>query len=124
VNENLVDDCRVLNTGYHPGFAAALLASRHIDVEDPLEALGPGHGPMALFGYLALIFLPCTTLATFGRCYINPIFVIWTMRRSDKHAMEAGQVYPRFGYQGCQLGNEIQRIEDDVSERRPVVPSL
>jgi len=85
---------------------------------------GAGHGPMALFGYLALIFLPCTTLATFGRCYINPIFVIWTMRRSDKHAMEAGQVYPRFGYQGCQLGNEIQRIEDDVSERRPVVPSL
>ena len=78
--------------------------------EDPLEALGPGHGPMALFG----CFLPCTTLATFGRCYINPIFSIWS-----KHAMEAGQVYPRFGYQGCQLGNEIQRIEDDV--RGPIV---
>ena len=65
---------------------------------------------MALFG----CFLPCTTLATFGRCYINPIFAIWS-----KHAMEAGQVYPRFGYQGCQLGNEIQRIEDDV--RGPIV---
>lgn len=79
---------------------------------------------MALFGCLVLIFLPCTTLATFGRCYINPIFAVWTVRRFGKHAMEAGQVYPRFGYQGGQFADEIQRIEDDVSERRPVVPSL
>ena len=31
-----------------------------------------------------------------------------------KHPVEARQVDPRFGHQGRQTGNEVQRLEDDV----------
>jgi hypothetical protein len=38
---------------------------------------GAGHGLMAMFGCFVFIFLPCATLAPFGRRHINPIFAVW-----------------------------------------------
>ena len=35
-----------------------------------------------------------------------------------EHAMQASAVHPRFGYQGGQAGNKVERLEDDVS--RPI----
>lgn len=74
---------------------------------------------MALFGCFVFIFLPSLSSAAFGRRHIDPIFAV---RR--EHAMKPGQIHARPEYQGSQFADEIQRIEDDMSERRPVVPSL
>jgi hypothetical protein len=61
VIEYLPDHYRILNAGDDLHSATALLADLHVNVEHPLEALGPGHG-RALFGgrsrfdrYLGLI---------------------------------------------------------------------
>ena len=54
-----------------------------------------GHGPMALFGGFVLMFLPCATLATFGRCHINPVFAIGAVRRPGKNPVESDQVHYR-----------------------------
>ena len=109
VSENLVDDRLILNAGNHSGFTAAFLADRHIDIEDPFEALCPSHGPMALFWCFILIFLPDMSSAAFGRRYIDTVFAV---RR--EHAVEPGQIHPRLGHQRRQFSDEIQRIEDDM----------
>ncbi len=87
--------------------------------EYPFQALRPGHGLVALFGCFVFVFLPCTTLAAFGRRHINTVFAV-----GGKYAVEPSQVHSRFWHQGSQFGNEIHRLEDDVSERRAVGPSL
>lgn len=42
--KDLVDDRLILDTGDYLGYASALRADRHIDVEHALQALRPGHG--------------------------------------------------------------------------------
>ena len=87
--------------------------------EHPFETLGPGHGLMAQFECFIFVFLSGLSSASFGRRNIDTVFAIWS-----KYSMEPCQVYSRLGDQGSQFGDEIQRIKDDVSDRRPVVPSL
>jgi hypothetical protein len=74
---------------------------------------------MALFECFIFVFLSGLSSASFGRRHIDTVFAIWS-----KYSMEPCQVYSRLGDQGSQFGDEIQRIKDDVSDRRPVVPSL
>jgi len=109
VIENFVDDYLIFDTRNHPCFTAALLADRHIDVERSLQALRPGHGLVPLLWCFFFIFLVGSALAPLGRCYIDSMFTI-----GCKNAVEPGQVYSRFRHQGSQLGNEIQRLKDDV----------
>jgi hypothetical protein len=86
--------------------------------EHPLETLGSsGHGLMTLFECLIFVFLSVLSSASFGWRHIDTVFAIWS-----KYSMEPFQVYSRPGDQGSQFGDEIQRIEDDVSDRRPEVP--
>jgi hypothetical protein len=92
--------------------------------EYPFEALGPGHGLMALFGCFIFVFLSGMSSASFGRRHIDTVSAIWTMRRSDKYSMEPCQVYSGLWHQRRQFADKIQRFKDDVSEGRPVVPSL
>jgi hypothetical protein len=47
--------------------------------------------------------------ASFGRRDLDPVFAV-----RSKHAVEAGEVDPRFGNQRSKPGQKIQRLEDDV----------
>jgi len=48
MREDLVDDHRIFDAGNHLSRAAAGAARLHIDIEQPFEPLGPGHGHMTL----------------------------------------------------------------------------
>jgi len=73
------------------------------------QAPCPGHGPVALFGCFVIVFLSGAAFAAFGRHHIYPVFAV-----GRDYAVEPGQVYSRFRHQGSQLGNDIQRLKDDV----------
>lgn len=109
VSQNLVDNHLIFYAGDHPGFTATLWADRDIDVEYPFQALCPGHGLVALCGCFVFVFLSGAAFAAFGRRHIYPVFAV-----GREYAVEPGLVYSRFRHQGSQLGNEIQRLKDDV----------
>lgn len=48
--------------------------------------------------------------ASFSRRHINTVFAV-----GGKYAVEPGQVHSGLWNKGRQLGNEIQRLEDDMS---------
>ena len=107
--KDLVDDRLILDTGDYLGLTSALWADRHIDIEHPFEALRPGHRLAALFWCLVILRLSWIALAPFGWRYINPVFAV-----GREYTMESGQVHSWFRHQRRQLGNEIQRFEDDM----------
>jgi hypothetical protein len=109
VSQYLVDDLLILDASDHPGFTSTLWADRHIDVKYPFQALCPGHGLVPLFGCFVFVFLVGTALAAFSRRHIYPVFAV-----GREYAMESGQVYSWFRHQGSQLGNEIQRLKDEL----------
>ena len=83
--KDLVDDRLILDTGDYLGFASALWADRHIDIEYPFEALRPGHRLAALFWCLVILRLSWIALAPFGWRHINPVFAVgreYTMESS------------------------------------------
>jgi hypothetical protein len=70
------------------------------------------HG--AVFGWRRLLRvrgpgMP-TAPAPFGRCHSRAVFTV-----ERKHAVEAGEVHPRFRHQRCQPGNEIERVVTGTS---------
>ncbi len=71
---------------------------------------------IALCRYFVFAFL---SSAAFGRRHVYPVFAV-----GREYTMDPDQIHPGLWHQRRQLGNEIQRLEDDVSERRPVPPSL
>ena len=99
----------ILDAGAHPGFSVTLWADRDIDLKFPFQAPSPGHGPVALFGCFVFVSLSGAAFAVFGRRHIYPVFAV-----GREYAVVPGRVYPRFLHQGSQLGNEIQRLKDDV----------
>ncbi len=107
--ENLVDDRLILDAGDHPGLTATPWADQHIDVKYPFQTLRPSHSLAALFGRSAHDFSTGAALSAFGRCHFNTVFAV-----GCKYTVESGQVYSGLGYQRRQLGNEIQRLKDDV----------
>jgi len=109
VAQYLVDHHLILDTGNHLGLTSALRAGRHIDVENPLQALRPGHALAPLFGCLVFVFLAGAAFTTFSRRHLNTVFAV-----GYEHTMEPGQVDSWLGNQGRQLGDEIQRLENDM----------
>ena len=111
VVEYLLDDGRVFDCGDDLRHSAALAAGFDVDVEHPLQALGPRHGRVA-FGRCSVaggVGLGLASLAAPGRC--DPCAVL-AVRGKD--AVESCQVHARLGHQGRQPGDEVQRLEDDV----------
>ncbi len=108
VDDRLILDASVRRIGNHLGFASALRADRYIDVEYSLQALRPGHGLMALFRRLVLIFMMLGTFTAFGRRHYDTVFAIGMVRHPDKYTMEACQVYSWLRHQGGQFANKIR----------------
>lgn len=52
--QNLPDHDRIFDAGNDPDRPLALLAGFNVDIEHPFQALGPGHGGMALGWYLVV----------------------------------------------------------------------
>ena len=108
-------------------------AGLDVDPEHPLGALRPGHRGTA-FGRCPLLRIRSRCMsaspAPLGRCHLRAVFAV---RRKDPvtnspgvnlHAriapegdapwmarIQASQVDPRFRYQGCQAGNEVQWLD-------------
>lgn len=120
VVEDLVDDHRVLDAGNHLHRPLALFAFGNVDVEDALQASGPGHGGPLLQRCAFLgrkvhgTDLACP-LATFGRGDRYTVVAV-----GGEHAVEAGQVHSRFGHQRRQLRHEVQGLEDHMGGAVPV----
>ena len=77
-----------------------------------------GHGLVVLFRCFVFVFLSGAALAAFGRPHIYPVFAV-----GRKHTMETCQIDSGLRHQRRPASNEIQRLKDHMSERRPVVPS-
>ena len=112
VGEDLLDNLCVLDARDDPHHPAAGRTGLDVDPKDPLEPLRPSHRGAA-FGWRRLLRI-CgpgvpAALAPLGRCHLRAVLAVWR-----KHAMETGQVDPRFRHQSCQPGNEVQRLEDDM----------
>ncbi len=82
---------------------------RHIDVEYPFQALHPGHGSVVLCGCFVFVFLAGSSLTSFGRRHINPVFAIGCV-----HPVELSQVHSGLRHQCRQLGNEVQTALTDI----------
>ena len=50
VFENLLDDCRIFDTGNDPNVTTTLTTGFNVDIEYSLQSLRPGHGTTALCG--------------------------------------------------------------------------
>jgi len=100
--QNPFDDCRVLDAGDDLDGAAALLAGFDVDLEYPFKTLRPGHGGAALGGSFSFVG---RAFAAPGGRHLRTVFAV-----GGKHAVEASEVYPRFGHQGGQAGDEVQRV--------------
>lgn len=110
--QNLLDGQGVFNAGNDAHWALTFLASLDVDMEYPFQALGPGHGHVAL-GEAAIIRFLISLLATLAPacgCDQSSMFAI-----GSEHAVESSQIDTGFGHQGSQPGNEIQRFEDHMS---------
>lgn len=119
VGEDLLDDVGILDERDDPHRPAGGRADLDVDPEHRFQALRPSHRGTA-FGRCPLLRIRCRGVpaspAPLGRCHPCAVLAV-----GYKDAVEAHQVDPRFRYQGCQLGNEVQRLEDDV---RGAVPRL
>ena len=112
VGEDLLDDVGIFDARDDPHRPAAGRTGLDVDPENPLEALRPGHRGTA-FGRCLVLRIRCRGMpaspAPLGRCHPRAVLAV---RR--KYPVETGKVHPRFRHQGCQPGNEVQWLEDDV----------
>ncbi len=84
--------------------------------EYPFEPLRPGHGGVALGrGSLWCRVDGLAALAAPGGSDQCPVLAV-----GCEHAVEAGQIHSRFGNQGSEAGNKVERFEDHVG--RSVAP--
>lgn len=97
----LPDDFRVFYAGNDAHGALTLLTRADVDVEYPLQPLGPGHGGMALGRCLVIrvVFVLIAPFATSRWSDQGPVFAV-----GSEHAMEAGEIHSWFGHQGGQSG--------------------
>lgn len=104
---------RILNTRYDPDWPLASLTSFDVDVEHPLQALGSGHGGMAL-GWCLVVRVDsglglAAPLTPPGGRDQRPVLAV-----GGKHPMEASKVHSWLGDQGGQSRQKIQRLEDHM----------
>ena len=112
VSEYLVDHRRVFDTGDDADITTAFAAGFDIDMENTFESLCPCHRCAALGGRLVWSFLARCGSAdgtSLGRCHQRS-----RLATGRKYAMIAGEVDSGPGYQGDQLGNEVQWFEQDM----------
>ena len=114
VVEDPLDHRRVLDAGDDPDLSTTGRTGLDVDVEDPLQALRPepapdlirGHRCAAFGGRLWLIrSLGLPALTSLGGGHQGAVFAV-----GRKDAVEAGEVDSRLWYQGCQSGDEVQRL--------------
>ena len=99
--------------------ATAVLADLDVDVENPFEALHPGHSAVPLCWTLVVPvrigrFWWIGLLAALGRRDLNTVFAV-----RCKDPVESGEVDSWLGYQRGQFGNEIQRLKDHMGGAIP-----
>ena len=121
VFQNLPDYRRVFDAGDDLHRPPALLAGFDVDVEYPLQALGPGHGGVA-FGRRSVIRMESVHVLV-----ASPAPPRWrdggtVSAVGSEHPMKSRQVDPGLWHQSGQSCNKVQRFEDHVggtvSERR------
>ncbi len=111
--ENLADDDGIFDAGDDLHGAATVRTGFDVDIEDPLQSLGPRHGGVVLGGYAVWCLSRCFLrgfLAAPGWGDQRPVFAVG---RED--AVETGEVDAGFGYPCGEACNEIHRFEDHVS---------
>ena len=122
VGEYLLDDHWVLNAGNHFDGAAAFRARFDVDIENPLQSLGPSHRGTAFGGRSVLCLIRHFDLVAFAplcgrhlrtmravRCKhtvtnssgMNLDSFSWPAKRAGirDDTSKAGEVNPRFGHQ-------------------------
>ncbi len=117
MTEDLLDHHRIFYAGDNLNGAAAHRAGLDIDVENPLQALHPGHRGPALGG---CFFFPVPIRMTFVslpplcRHDQRPVLAV-----RCKHPMETGEIDSRFRHQRRQSCDKIQWLKDDVGRSAP-----
>ena len=106
VGQYLLDALRVFNAGNHFDGAAAFTARLDVDIENPLQSLGPGHRGTAFGGRLVLCLIRRFDLVAFAPLCRGHLHTMRAVR--CEHTVKAGEVNPRFGHQGGQFGDEVQ----------------
>ena len=106
VLKDLADQGRILDTGNHPKFAAALRAGLYVDGEDTFETLPSIHGGSRF------VAVYCTPWLAW-----HDAVAVFEVR--CKHPVETGEVQTWAWHQGRQPGDEIQRFQHDVGRTVP-----
>jgi len=106
------------DAGHDPHRAAAVAASAHVDVENALEALRPGHRA-ALFVGAAVVAVGPSRVLVRRRTFAAPR---WRQLRAQlrvwrKDAVEAGEVGARWRHQRRQFGDDKVVIRGCVDGR-------
>jgi hypothetical protein len=73
VSKDLLNHHRIFDAGNHPDVATAALADLDVDVEDPFQALRPGHGGPAFCrrgGFRRICRAGLVVLAAFSRRHL------------------------------------------------------
>jgi len=130
VGKYLLDDHRVLNASDYFDGAAAFTARFDVNIENPLQSLGPGHRCMAFGGRLVLCLIRYFDLVAFAPlcgCHLHTMFAVrckhtvtnslgmnldsfsWPAERASirDDTSKAGEVNPRLGHQGGEFGDEV-----------------
>ena len=80
-----------------------------VNVKYSLHALRPGHGLVTLFRCFVLFRLSQVAFPAPGGCHMTPVFAV----RSE-NTVKTCEIHSWLGHQRGQLGNKIQRLEDDI----------
>ncbi len=107
VGEYLLDDYRIFNAGDHFDATAAGTARLNVDIEHPLETLGPSHGRATFSGRSVLRLIRrfgLTAFATLCRRHLHAMLAV-----GGEYSVEAGKVNSWLRHQGGQSGDEVQR---------------
>jgi hypothetical protein len=105
VGEYLLDGYRIFNAGDHFDATAAGTARLNVDIEHPLETLGPSHG-RATFGGRSVLRLirrfGLTAFATPCGCHLYAMLAV-----GGEYPVKAREVHARFRNEGGQTRDEI-----------------
>ena len=125
IDDILVLDAPVRRIGNDPDGTTAAAANLNVDIENSLESLGPGHGGMTWAdertSVLARGFTALPRLAG-----VTSPRQRWLGRAAQvREHRDSGTGRPRslnpwLRYEGCQAGDEIDRIEGHLGRPIPV----
>ena len=108
MRQYFLNDHWIFDAGNHLGGTATGPALLHVDIENPLEPLSPGHGRMTLNrGFLVLATRSFGLAAFAPLCRRNPCSMLTV---GCEYAVKPNQIDSRLGDQGGQLGDEVYRL--------------